>query len=105
MKRWGHIWRGCIALWMVSIFSLMPRIAEALEPGEVLIIANKKAEDGVELARYYAKKRDIPDANLLLLSLPVDETCSRDVYERQIESPVRAFLETIKPSWVSAVSC
>jgi uncharacterized protein (TIGR03790 family) len=99
MKRWGHIWRGCIALWMVSILFLMPRIAEALEPGEVLIIANKKAEDGVELARYYAKKRDIPDANLLLLSLPVDETCSRDVYERQVASPVRAFLETFKPSW------
>lgn len=76
----------------------MPRIATALEPGEVLIVANKKAEEGFELARYYAKKRDIPEANLLLLDLPVKETCSRDVYERKIASPVRAFLETIKPT-------
>ena len=39
------------------------------------------------------------NANLFLLSLPAGEICRREVYEQQIAVPVRAFLNTIEPSW------
>lgn len=91
--------RAFIVLGMGGFISMMPGVGMALEPGEILIVANQKAEKGVELAHYYAQERHIPDANLLLLNLPVKETCSRDVYEQQIAAPVRAFLSTIKPAW------
>ncbi|MCB2146834.1 MAG: TIGR03790 family protein [Deltaproteobacteria bacterium] len=99
MQRLAYHHLAIIVLWMVVFIPMMPWVGMALEPGEILIIANKNAGEGVELARYYAKKRDIPDANLLILSLPADEMCSRDLYEKQIATPVRAFLEVIKPSW------
>ncbi len=79
------------------IFARAPWAGMALEPGEILIVANKNSGAGVALARYYAKTRNIPDSNLLLLVLPVEETCGRKHYEQQIADPVRALLEEIKP--------
>lgn len=88
-----------IILWMVVLISMMPGAGMALEPAEILIVANKNVGQGVELARYYARKRNIPDANLLLLRLPDAEVCHRSIYEQQIAAPVRSFFEGIKPSW------
>jgi uncharacterized protein (TIGR03790 family) len=69
----------------------------SLEPTEVLIVANRLSSEGVELARYYARKRGIPPTHLLLLNLPVEETCSRYVYEQAIAAPLRDYLADIKP--------
>lgn len=94
----GHR-RVFVVLRAACLLLLLPWDVMALEPGEILIVANRKSGKGVELARYYAEKRNIPAANLLLLSLPVAETCSRDLYERRVAAPVRSFLETVQPSW------
>lgn len=91
--------RTFIALWMVFFIPVMAGPGLALAPGEILIVANEQARQGVELARYYAQQRNIPEGNLLWLTLPVEETCSREIYERQVAAPVRAFLEGIKPTW------
>ncbi|BBO71506.1 hypothetical protein DSCA_54360 [Desulfosarcina alkanivorans] len=87
------------ALCFFLLIPMAPRAAQALEPGEVLIIANQQSPKGVALARYYATKRNIPDRNLLLLDLPVAEVCSRDAYDHRIAAPVRAFLKTVEPAW------
>lgn len=81
MKRMLYHRQELVILWMVVLILMMPWVAMALEPSEILIIANKNAGKSVELARYYAKKRNIPDANLFLLSLPADEICQRELYE------------------------
>lgn len=94
-----HTGRSFIAVWLFLMFSMMPRGALALEPAEILLVANEKSSMGVQLARYYASKRNIPDSNLLLLNLPVDEVCTRALYERQVAAPVRAVLSGIEPSW------
>lgn len=94
----GRLWLFAI-LWIGVFISLTPGEGMALEPGEILIVANRKVRDGVELAHYYAQQRKIPPANLLLLNLPVTETCSRKVYERQVAVPVRSFLATRQPPW------
>ncbi len=76
---------------------VLPGMGWALEPVEILIIANQRVPKGVELARYYAGRRMIPETNLLLVDLPVGETCRRTVYERRLAASVRAFL-TSRPS-------
>ena len=88
--------RHCLKwiLWcaLVSVFS-PPWDCLGLEPDEILIVANRKVDEGVELARYYAKRRHIPNDHLLLLDLPPGEVCSRDRYEQEIAGPVRRRLK------------
>ncbi len=71
--------------------------AQALLPAEVLVIANRRAPDSVELARYYLAKRGIPPENLLTLTTTDQESCSREAYNREIAQPVRSFLQNRKP--------
>lgn len=44
--------------------------ALALGPHEVLVLANGKSEDSIEVAREYARLRNIPEINILRLNLP-----------------------------------
>ena len=67
--------------------------AAALEPDEVLVIANRTAAHSVELAQYYMQKRGIPPENLLLLTVAENEVCSRLDYATNVAGPVRKFLQ------------
>ena len=84
--------------WTALCILALPGAGLALAPEEVLVVANEKANEGVELAHYYARLRGIPKSNVILLSLPVAETCSRAVYERQVAGPVARILAAIQPS-------
>ena len=64
-----------------------------LEPAEVLVVANRFAAKSVGLAKYYMKKRDIPEANLVTLWVTDKETLKRDEYEKRVAAPVRKFLK------------
>ena len=86
-------------LWGMLLVLVLPGSVMGLESSEILIVANRQSAEGVELARYYARMRDIPETNLLWLNLSTAETCSRDVYEQSIAAPVRDFLAAIQPSW------
>ena len=57
----------------------------ALEPNEILVIANGDVAASVRIAQYYCAKRGIPIANVLALPLGtgLSETISRDDYEKQ----------------------
>jgi len=63
----------------------------ALEPDEILIIANKDMEKSMDLARYYCAKRGVPDRNILALPLGANlkNTISRNDYKKQIVEPIR----------------
>ena len=63
-----------------------------MDPGRVLIIANRKNTHSMELARFYADQRDIPSHNLLLLDLPNKEYISRGIYKTNLARPIRQFL-------------
>jgi uncharacterized protein (TIGR03790 family) len=80
-------WTLMILLWI----SAMPCMA--LEPCEIVVIANKKVADSVELAQFYIKKRNIPEANILKLTLSDGEECTREEYEQKVVQTVRKFLE------------
>ena len=70
--------------------------AFALEPGEILIIANEDIAESGQIARYYCRKRGVPDKNILALSLgaKLSDTISREDYEKKLAQPIRtAFLK------------
>ncbi|MFC1677033.1 TIGR03790 family protein [Planctomycetota bacterium] len=63
----------------------------ALEPDEILIIANADIADSVELAEYYCQKRNVPKKNILALKLgaKLEDTISRKDYEKKLAEPIR----------------
>ena len=67
------------------------RGAVALEPGEILVVANKDIGESVQIAQYYCGQRGVPDKNILALPLGADlsGTISRDDYEKQLAGPIR----------------
>ncbi len=67
-------------------------LAYGLEPEEVLVVANSKIPESIEIARYYMKKRGIPPAHLVAVPLTVHETMSRDEYDHVLK---KAVLDTL----------
>lgn len=83
---------------LISLF-IFPNICLALEPDEILVIANRNAARSVGLAKYYMKKRKIPEKNLIKLWVTDKEGCSRADYEKKVVAPLRRYLEKINPRW------
>ena len=82
--------RAAIAL-VVLLFAAAP-VARALTADELLLIANKNDSDSMELARFYANARFVPQGHTLGLDLPKSEEISFDDYETKIVPAVRAYL-------------
>ena len=85
-------------LWWIFVVPCM-----ALEPYEIVIIANKKVADSVALAQFYINKRNIPKANLLQLPLSDREECTREEYEQKVVPTVRNYLA--KKNSTSRIRC
>lgn len=79
-----------LALWIVILSSCT---ALALEPDEIVLVANGQESDGVDLARFYMKKRGIPKENLLVINTAVKEGIDRHYYNDEIAAPVRKFIK------------
>jgi uncharacterized protein (TIGR03790 family) len=79
--------------------------ASALEPDEILIIANKDSAESMRIARYYCSKRGVPDKNILALPLGtyLNDTISRDDYEKQLAEPIRKRL--LAPELLGTIRC
>jgi len=84
---------GLFLVWLV----LHPGIGRALEPEEVLVIANARASDSLELAEHYMRQRRIPLDHLVRIGVTWKERCSREDYDEQIRKPVRQALARIDP--------
>lgn len=80
-----------------TIAFILPVTSWALTPEQVVVVANSKALNSVDLAKYYMKKRDIPLNNLIEINAPTEEHCSREDYEKYIVSPIKAFLKRNDP--------
>jgi len=70
-------------------------VASALEPDEILVIANRQISASERIAEYYCEKRKIPKKNIIYLALGYNphEGISRDEYERSLALPVRRELQ------------
>ncbi len=67
--------------------------APALEPGDVVVVANKTVPASREVAEHYLAKRKVPKENLVELDLPAGEDISRADYEAKLAGPLRAALK------------
>ena len=74
------------------ILSLFPTFCNALEPEEILVIANKNSQKSIDTAKYYMSKRKIPSDNLVEVRVTDKETCSRVDYNAEVATPVRGYL-------------
>ena len=82
-------------LFVLFCLLVRPTNSWALEPEEVVVIANAQAADSLELAQYYMRQRHIPSDNLVRIDTASNEHCSRVTYDREIRRPIREALAKI----------
>jgi len=75
-------------LWLI----ILGGSASALEPKQVLVIANAAMPESLDVARHYLKVRGVPEDNLLALDLPTTEVMTRPDYDDKLVKPLRARL-------------
>lgn len=70
----------------------------ALEPAEILVIANSDNTASVEIAQYYCQQRQVPTKNILTLPLGAQlrDTISRNDYEKLLAEPIREKLFSLE---------
>lgn len=79
-----------VLIFLFLILKACPAVA--LEPSEIMVLANKKVAKSIELARYYMERRAIPKENLLILRTTDRESFKWKEYEKDVAGPVRKFL-------------
>jgi uncharacterized protein (TIGR03790 family) len=62
-------------------------------PSNVLLVVNRSSSQSAEIAEYYARRRTIPVENVCALRAPAVETVSREVYKKEIETPIARCLD------------
>ena len=81
---------------MRSILSLVVVVVAtpgfALEPKDVVVVANKNVPESRQVAEHYLAKRNVPKENLIELDLPKGEDISRADYEEKLAQPLRTAL-------------
>ena len=83
---------------LLGVLGTNPAVCRALEPHEILVIANANAARSVELAEYYMGRRSIPRRNLLILRLTAKERCSREEYDGKVVPAVRQYIREQDPN-------
>ena len=63
--------------------------ARALGPHEVLLLVNGTVPDSVEIARYYAELRSIPESNIVRLSVPPGSELTVEQFTELVWEPAR----------------
>jgi uncharacterized protein (TIGR03790 family) len=85
----------------IAVASLLLLLAPAARAGggpeNVLIIANGRSPESLAVANAYRAARDVPEANVCLLDIPLDDfrsrsIVSRTVYDLKIAGPIEDFL-------------
>jgi len=80
----------------LTILCLLANLCHALEPKEILVIANKTTPKSINIAKYYMSKRKIPAYNLVEVQVIDKETCSQIEYQAKVAMPVKRYIEKNK---------
>jgi len=86
-------------VWLLCLGGLSSCGVKALpETARVIVLANGNSPVSLRIARYYLKRRQIPEGQLLVLPLittgPNAEAMTYFDYQAQIETPLRQFLQS-----------
>ncbi len=58
----------------------------------MLLVLNEASPISMDIGKYYAQKRGIPQSNILRIKTVAEESISREDFERQIDSPIASWL-------------
>ncbi len=85
-----NVLRQLITGWLL-VCILCCASAFALEPDEILVIANSNIGASVQLAQYYCAKRGVPTDNIIALPLgaTLNDTITRKDYKKKLVEPIR----------------
>lgn len=67
-------------------------------PSRTVIVANLSSDDSVELARFYAKQRSIPLANIIYINCPDTETISWKNFVEKVFNPIQ--VDLVSRAWI-----
>jgi uncharacterized protein (TIGR03790 family) len=100
----SSVLRQLIVAWFLAL-TLCCASALALEPAEILVIADSNLQASVRIAQYYCEKRAVPVDNILALPLGggLRYDISRDDYEKYLARPIRMKLST--PEFAGKIKC
>ena len=76
--------------------ALLASPAVALDPADVVVVFNPKADGSKDVADHYRAKRNVPPENLVGLDLPTTEDITRADYDGKLAAPLRAALKDRK---------
>ena len=80
---------------------LSAQIQPVSDPTRIVVLANSKDPQSLQLAQYYAQKRAIPSTHVLSLPLSTKETIDWDDYVASLHNPLLAICQ--ERGWVSGV--
>lgn len=81
----------CLGLlaWAALLLILPCAPALALHPTEIALVCNKRVPASMQLARFYAQARDIPETHIFELTLPDGETMPAQQFDWDVIMPLR----------------
>ena len=85
--------RGALALFMAAVLLLLafPPPAASQTGENILLVVNQASEASVRIGDYYARKRGVPQNNIVKMTVATKDEISRSDFERQIETPITAW--------------
>jgi uncharacterized protein (TIGR03790 family) len=79
--------------WILGVLILCGSATAAAQTGaNVLVVANGASPASLEIAGYYAAKRQVPADQILRVTTPLQEEVSQAAYQSQIEVPIAQWL-------------
>ena len=92
-------------LWTLGLSCFAERLSAQIQPvsdpTRIVVLANSKDPQSLQLAQYYAQKRAIPSSHVLALPLSTKETIDWDDYAASLHNPLLAICQD--RGWVSGV--
>ena len=68
----------------------------ALLPEEILVVVNSGSRDSVRLGKIYMGLRHIPEAHLMMVSLPMRDEITRRDYDDLLSAPLKRYIKTLQ---------
>ena len=82
-----------LVLLVITFMGKVPPAQAELSANRVMIVANANSRESLMVAEQYATRRGVPVQQIAKLDLPLDDTMSREDYERRLVMPLRQALE------------
>ncbi len=102
LKNWMYIYKlhnmkTCFLLFLtLGVLAIWSHHAIALSPEDILIVYNSTMPESRDIALYYAKKRTVPETNLVGVSVSQSEKILREAFDTALIPKVREGVKKAK---------